>query len=104
MFKLIIARFDMPWKWFSGRWTGRLDDQRAQAHGWEIECGRFGRRIYRDPRFRAAAANTPGNADGNDAMNRAANATPGTTSITAGPKRCVSTAGPERTAASPGRS
>ena len=44
------------------RLTGRNDDEAADAHGWEIERARFGRRVYRDPRFaalRAAAAREP---------------------------------------------
>jgi hypothetical protein len=44
------------------RLTGREDDKVADAHGWEIERARFGRRVYRDPRFaalRAAAARQP---------------------------------------------
>lgn len=35
------------------RLTGETDDDRARRSGWEIERGRFGRRVYRDPRFAA---------------------------------------------------
>jgi hypothetical protein len=48
MLQFITAWFRVP----RTRVTGQAHDDIARAHRWDIEHGRFGRRIYRDPRFR----------------------------------------------------
>jgi hypothetical protein len=64
MFQPITAWFRASSNRLIAQVNGQNDDDVALARGWEIEHGRFGRRIYRDPRFAALpAAREPAPAD-----------------------------------------
>ena len=52
MFHAITAR----WRRLSARFAAETFDEVARGNGWTIERGRYGRLVYRDPRFAARQA------------------------------------------------